>query len=125
MYSPICASLGGFREGSIRELRIEKMSLSLLQGYSSAEEEDDQQPQHPYLQNSDEDEEDDDEDEDEQNDKEGAIHDKSFIKLPIPSSGSGSSGLPSVLDLFSEVHLSLSLSLWDNFAFAFFFYSNE
>ena len=85
------------------------MSLSLLQGYSSAEEEDDQQPQHPYLQNSDEDEEDD--DEDEQNDKEGAIHDKSFIKLPIPSSGSGSSGLPSVLDLFSEVHLSLSLSL--------------
>lgn len=84
------------------------MSLSLLQGYSSAEEEDDQQPQHPYLQNSDEDEEDDDEDEDEQNDKEGAIHDKSFIKLPIPSSGSGSSGLPSVLDLFSEVRLSLS-----------------
>ncbi|KAK4564062.1 hypothetical protein RGQ29_006237 [Quercus rubra] len=79
------------------------MSLSLLQGYSSAEEEDDQQPQHPYLQNSDEDEEDDDEDEDEQNDKEGAIHDKSFIKLPIPSSGSGSSGLPSVLDLFSEI----------------------
>ncbi|XP_059447664.1 uncharacterized protein LOC132179056 [Corylus avellana] len=72
------------------------MSLSLLQGYSSAEEEEQvQEPEHAHLQypNSSDDDDDDDA-------YAVSVNDKSFVDLPPPSSGSG---LPSALDVFSEI----------------------
>ncbi|XP_062177933.1 uncharacterized protein LOC133882733 [Alnus glutinosa] len=69
------------------------MSLSLLQGYSSAEEEEEEQvqePEHAHLQypnSSDE-------------ASAASVRNKSFVDLPPPSSGSG---LPSALDVFSEI----------------------
>jgi len=71
------------------------MSLSLLQGYSSAEEEEQvQEPEHAHLQypNSSDDDDDD--------ASAVSVRDKSFVDLPPPSSGSG---LPSALDVFSEI----------------------
>lgn len=80
------------------------MSLSLLQGYSSAEEEEQlQDPEHPHLQYPNSYDEDDD---DEENDNEAtsasylSLRDRSFVDLPQPSPASG---LPSALDAFSEV----------------------
>lgn len=76
------------------------MSLSLLQGYSSAEEEEEeeqvQEPEHTHLQypNSSDDDDGDDEA------SAVSVRHKSFVELPPPSSGSG---LPSALDVFSEV----------------------
>ena len=82
------------------------MSLSLLQGYSSAEEEDEEDE----IQYSDEDE----------NENEAtnlSVHNnnnnkKSFLDIPKPSSGSRSSGLPSALDVFSQVTINTSLFLF-------------
>lgn len=69
------------------------MSLSLLQGYSSAEEEDE-------IQYSDEDEN---ENENEATNLSVHNNNKSFLDIPKPSSGSRSSGLPSALDVFSQI----------------------
>lgn len=78
------------------------MSLSLIQGYSSAEEEE-EEPQYAHLRypNS----SDDDEDNDDDRNRASAapnipVRDKSIFDLPIPSSRSD---LPSAFDAFSEV----------------------
>jgi hypothetical protein len=78
------------------------MSLSLLQGYSSAEEEDE-------IQYSDEDEN---ENENEATNLSVHNNNKSFLDIPKPSSGSRSSGLPSALDVFSQVTINTSLFLF-------------
>lgn len=72
------------------------MSLSLLQGYSSAEEEQVEEPEHAHLQypNSSDDDEDDDEA------SAVSVRNKSFVEVKPPPSGSG---LPSALEVFSEI----------------------
>lgn len=84
------------------------MSLSLLQGYSSAEEEEEvQEPEHAHLQypNSSDDDDDDEA-------SAVSVRDKSFVDLPPPSSGSG---LPSALDVFSEVLFGLPYLCYSSF----------
>ncbi|XP_041011767.1 uncharacterized protein LOC121255480 isoform X1 [Juglans microcarpa x Juglans regia] len=78
------------------------MSLSLLQGYSSAEEEaQEQEPHHAHLHYPNSSDDDDDDDEDEASAaRNHSVRRKSFVDLPQPSSVSG---LPSALDVFSQV----------------------
>lgn len=85
------------------------MSLSLLQGYSSAEEEEEEQvqePEHAHLQYPNSSDDDDDEA------SAVSVRNKSFVDLPPPSFGSG---LPSALDVFSEVLFGLSFLCYSIF----------
>jgi hypothetical protein len=79
------------------------MSLSLIQGYSSAEEQDEDQPNQPHIHDSDTDDQDD--ADDNTAEPSAASHpslgDRSiFDHHPPPPSASG---LPSAFDAFSEV----------------------